>query len=178
MGPKGDFGNGNHQRSKHASTRLRKWILHGDCSEIMRQMLSDSVDFVLADPPCLVNYRDRSHRSILNDAADTWLKPAMAETYRVLKQDWVAIMFYSSTKVDAFFGAWKETGFQPVGHLVFRKRYSSNSRFFRYQHEQAFLLAKGKPPLPKQPLADVMDMPYNGNKLHPTQEPITAATCA
>jgi hypothetical protein len=40
---------------------------------------------------------------------------------------------------------------------VFRKSYSSKSRFFSYQHEQAFLLAKGRPPLPKQPLADVMD---------------------
>ncbi len=30
------------------------------------------------------------------------------------------------------------------------------------------------PPLPKQPLGDVMDMPYSGNKLHPTQKPIAA----
>jgi DNA modification methylase len=80
-------------------------ILHGDCIELMRQMPSDSVDFVLSDPPYLVNYRDRSNRSILNDATDSWLKPAMAESYRLLKQDRVAIMFYGWTKVDAFFGA-------------------------------------------------------------------------
>ncbi len=36
------------------------------------------------------------------------------------------------------------------------------------------MLAKGRPPLPKQPLGDVMDMPYSGNKLHPTQKPIAA----
>jgi DNA modification methylase len=149
-------------------------ILHGNCIELMRQMPPASVDFILSDPPYLVNFRDRSNRSILNDATDSWLKPAMAEAYRLLKQDRVAIMFYGWPKVDAFFGAWKEAGFRPVGHVVFRKTYSSNSRFFRYQHEQAFLLAKGKPPLPTQPLADVMDMPYSGNKLHPTQKPITA----
>lgn len=57
---------------------------------------------------------------------------------------------------------------------MFRKTYSSKSRFFNYQHEQAFLLAKGRPPLPKQPLGDVMEMPYSGNKLHPTQKPIEA----
>jgi site-specific DNA-methyltransferase (adenine-specific) len=57
---------------------------------------------------------------------------------------------------------------------VFRKSYSSKSRFLRYQHEQAFLLAKGRPPLPKRPLGDVMDMPYSGNALHPTQKPIPA----
>jgi DNA modification methylase len=149
-------------------------ILHGDCIEVMRQMPVNSVDFILTDPPYLVNYRDRDGRTIQNDADDTWLKPAMAEAYRVLKQDRVAIMFYGWTKIDAFFEAWRSAGFQPVGHIVFRKSYSSKSRFLRYQHEQAFLLAKGRPPLPKQPLGDVMDMPYSGNKLHPTQKPIPA----
>jgi len=57
---------------------------------------------------------------------------------------------------------------------VFRKTYSSKSRFLSYQHEQAYLLAKGRPPLPKQPVADVIDMPYSGNKLHPTQKPVAA----
>jgi site-specific DNA-methyltransferase (adenine-specific) len=57
---------------------------------------------------------------------------------------------------------------------VFRKTYSSKSRFLSYRHEQAYLLAKGRPPLPKQPQADVIDMPYSGNKLHPTQKPVEA----
>lgn len=147
-------------------------ILHGDCIEVMRQIPTNSVDFILTDPPYLVNYRDRDGRTIQNDAKADWLKPAMAEAYRLLKQDRVAVMFYGWTKVDMFFDAWKEAGFQPIGHLVFRKSYSSKSRFFRYQHEQAFLLAKGRPPLPKQPLGDVLDMPYSGNKLHPTQKPV------
>jgi DNA modification methylase len=147
-------------------------ILHGDCIELMQQMPANSVDFILTDPPYLVNYRDRNGRTIWNDVDETWLKPAMAEAYQVLKQDRVAVMFYGWTKVDAFFEAWRSAGFQPVGHIVFRKSYSSKSRFLRYQHEQAFLLAKGRPPLPKQPLGDVMDMPYSGNKLHPTQKPI------
>jgi DNA modification methylase len=149
-------------------------ILHGDCIEVMRQMPANTIDFILTDPPYLVNYRDRTGRTIRNDADESWLKPAMAEAYRVLKQDRVAIMFYGWTKIDAFFEAWRTAGFQPVGHIVFRKSYSSKSRFLRYQHEQAFLLAKGRPPLPKQPLGDVMEMPYSGNKLHPTQKPIPA----
>jgi site-specific DNA-methyltransferase (adenine-specific) len=149
-------------------------ILHGNCIEAMREMPANSVDFILTDPPYLVNYRDRSGRSIKNDANRDWLKPAMAEAYRVLKQDRVAVMFYGWSRIDAFFEAWRSAGFQPVGHMVFRKSYSSKSRFLRYQHEQAFLLAKGRPPLPKQPLGDVIDMPYSGNKLHPTQKPIPA----
>jgi DNA modification methylase len=149
-------------------------ITQGNCIDVMRQMPANSVDFILTDPPYLVNYRDRDGRTIQNDANADWLKPAMREAYRVLKQDRLAIMFYGWTKVDAFFSAWKAAGFQPVGHLVFRKTYSSKSRFLSYQHEQAYLLAKGRPALPKQPLADVMDMPYSGNKLHPTQKPVAA----
>jgi hypothetical protein len=48
------------------------------------------------------------------------------------------------------------------------------NRFLKYQHEQAYLLAKGNPALPENPTADVIDMPYSGNKLHPTQKPIAA----
>ncbi len=147
-------------------------ILLGDCIEKMREMPANSVDFILTDPPYLVSYRDRNGRTIQNDSNSDWLKPAMREAYRVLKMDRVAIMFYGWTKVDEFFTAWKGAGFQPVGHIVFRKTYSSKSRFLSYQHEQAYLLAKGRPPLPKQPIADVIDMPYSGNKLHPTQKPV------
>jgi site-specific DNA-methyltransferase (adenine-specific) len=149
-------------------------ILHGNCIEVMQQIPANNVDFILTDPPYLVNYRDRNNRSIPNDVDANWLKPAMAEAYRVLKQDRVAIMFYGWTKIDKFFEAWIGAGFRPIGHIVFRKTYSSKSRFLRYQHEQAFLLAKGRPPLPKQPLGDVIEMPYSGNKLHPTQKPVPA----
>jgi len=149
-------------------------ILNGNCIDKMRQMPANSIDFILTDPPYLVNYRDRNGRSIQNDANADWLRPAMREAYRVLKQDRVAIMFYGWTKVDEFFAAWKHAGFRPVGHLVFRKSYSSKTGFLSYQHEQAYLLAKGRPPLPAHPIADVLDMPYSGNKLHPTQKPIAA----
>lgn len=159
---------------KQQQSNFINQILHGDCIEAMHEMPANSVDFILTDPPYLVNYRDRDGRTIQNDSDDTWLKPAMAEACRVLKQDRVAIMFYGWTKIDVFFDAWKEAGFQPVGHIVFRKSYSSKSRFLRYQHEQAFLLAKGRPPLPKQPLGDVIEMPFSGNKLHPTQKPVAA----
>jgi site-specific DNA-methyltransferase (adenine-specific) len=153
--------------------RLTNTIIHGDCIHVMRRMPANSVDLILTDPPYLVNYRDRNDRSIPNDVNGDWLKPAMREAYRVLKQDRLAIMFYGWTRVDAFFEAWRSAGFSPVGHLIFQKSYSSKSRFLRYHHEQAYLLAKGRPPLPARPLADVMNMPYSGNKLHPTQKPIS-----
>lgn len=162
------------QAQTTVQNRLINSITQGDCIQVMREMPANSVDFILTDPPYLVNYRDRDGRTIQNDAKFDWLKPAMREAYRVLKHNRVAVMFYGWTKVDAFFEAWKAADFLPVGHIVFCKAYSSKSRFLSYRHEQAYLLAKGRPPLPMQPLADVMDMPYSGNKLHPTQKPVAA----
>ena len=79
-------------------------------------------------------------------------------------------MFYGWTKVDAFFEAWKEAGFSRSATWCSASPIARRATVLSYQHEQAYLLAKGSPPLPKQPLADVMDMPYSGNKLHPTQK--------
>lgn len=147
-------------------------IIHGDCIEIMRRMPRNTVDFILTDPPYLVNYRDRTGRSIQNDSDDSWLKPAMAEAYRVLKHNRLMLCFYGWPRAEQFLEAWREAGFQPVGHLVFRKSYTTRARFFRYQHEQAYLLAKGDPQVPKNPLPDVQRFLYTGNKLHPTQKAV------
>lgn len=46
----------------------------------------------------------------------------------------------------------------------------------RYQHEGAYVLAKGQPQPPVQPIGDVIDWVYSGNKLHPTQKPIGVLT--
>ncbi len=149
-------------------------ILHGDCISVMRQLPARSVDFILTDPPYLVNYCDRDGRSIQNDNNADWLEPAFREAYRVLKPNTFMACFYAWNKVDKFLPAWRSAGFYIVGHMVFRKRYASKSRFLRYQHEQAYLLAKGRPTLPENPIADVIDMPYSGNAIHPTQKPVAA----
>jgi len=50
-----------------------------------RTFNAGSVDFILTDPPYLVNYRDRSGRSIAGDGNGRWLQPAFAEMYRLLQ---------------------------------------------------------------------------------------------
>src|SRR5215469_3549214 len=157
-------------------TPLRKSFMndvaHGDCIEVMRGLPWASVDFILTDPPYLVNYRDRSGRSLANDNNEAWLKPAFRAMHRVLRPDSLCVSFYVWNKVDAFMAAWREAGFAVVGHIVFRKPYASNARFLAYEHVQAYLLAKGRPRLPSAPLPDVLDFPYSGNRLHPTQKPV------
>ncbi len=58
-------------------------VLQGDCIEVMRQLRSCSVDFVLTDPPYLARYCSRDGRKVANDDDSAWLKPAFAEIFRV-----------------------------------------------------------------------------------------------
>jgi site-specific DNA-methyltransferase (adenine-specific) len=149
-------------------------IAHGDCVEVMREMPAASVDFILTDPPYLVRYCSRDGRVIQNDADDRWLKPAFAEAYRVLRPHRFCVCFYGWSKADKFIAAWRDAGFRLVGHLVFCKGYASTTRFLRYQHEQAYLLAKGDPRRPERPIPDVLELRYTGNRIHPTQKAVSA----
>jgi site-specific DNA-methyltransferase (adenine-specific) len=152
---------------------LRNSVIHGDCISVMRGMESASVDFILTDPPYLVRYRSRTGQTVRNDDNARWLEPAFAEMYRVLKPGSLCLSFYGWNHADKFFAAWRGAGFRIVGHVVFRKRYASAAGFVQYRHESAYLLAKGNAILPKNPPADVVDWEYTGNRLHPTQKPVS-----
>lgn len=82
--------------------------------------------------------------------------------------------FYGWPHADRFLNAYRAAGFRVVGHFVCPKRYTSSTRFVRYQHECAYLLSKGHPKRPQNPIGDVLDWTYTGNKLHPTQKPLSA----
>jgi len=147
-------------------------IIHGDCIEVMRTMASESIDMVVADPPYLVNYTPRDRRTIANDVSDEWLHPAYAEMYRLLKPNTFCVSFYGWPHVDRFMGAWKRCGFRPVSHFSFVKDYPSTKGYTEGFHEVAYLLAKGRPEKPANPLKDVLDWTYTGNPLHPNQKPV------
>jgi adenine-specific DNA-methyltransferase len=154
-------------------TSMRDSIIHGDCLEVLPQIPSESVNFILTDPPYLTRYKSRDGRSVPNDDNSAWLKPSFAEMYRVLERDSFAVSFYGWPHADRFLIAYRQAGFRVVGHLAFPKRYSSATKFLRYQHECAHLLAKGNPKQPDSTIGDVIDWTYSGNKLHPTQKPLS-----
>lgn len=149
-------------------------IRKGDCLEILPELPARSVNFILTDPPYIVRYRSRDGRTVMNDDNDSWLAPAFAEMYRVLARDSFCVSFYGWPHADRFLHAFRSAGFNILGHFVFPKRYTSSTRYLRYQHECAYLLGKGFPSKPESTIGDVLDWTYSGNKLHPTQKPISA----
>jgi adenine-specific DNA-methyltransferase len=148
-------------------------ILPGDCIQVMRHLPDACIDLVVTDPPYLTRYRDRSGRTVHNDDRNGWVRPAFGEIHRVLKPDAFCISFYGWNHVETFMSAWKEAGFRPVGHIVWRKNYASKTGFLQARHEQAYLLAKGYPPCPDCPLSDVRSWTYSGNKHHPTEKAVS-----
>lgn len=151
----------------------RDRIACGDCIRHLKALPDGVVDLVVTDPPYLCRYRSRDGRTVVNDDNDAWLKPAFDEMARVLKDRGFAISFYGWNAIDKFMAVWRAVGLRPVGHIVFRKSYASSTRFLRYEHEQAFLLAKGQPRLPAHTIPDVIDWPrYTGNRRHPTEKPV------
>jgi DNA modification methylase len=148
-------------------------IINGDCTKVLPEIPTGSVDFVLTDFPYVNRYADRDGRAI-QSGKFAWLQPAFAQMHRVLKPDAFCVCFYGFAHITRLSAAFKDAGFRPVGHFVFPKRWTSGTRFVRYQHEAAFLLAKGDPKEPGYPIGDVIEFAdYTGNKLHPSQKPVT-----
>jgi site-specific DNA-methyltransferase (adenine-specific) len=152
-------------------------IYHADCLQLLPALPAGSVDLVLTDPPYLVGYQGRwdgGRRVIAGDRDPAWLRPAFAELWRLLRDDTFCVSFYGWPHSDLFVGVWKELGFRPVSHLAFVKNVWGLGRFTRGQHETAFLLAKGNPPLPRKGISDVIEWQREQDAFHPNQKPVGA----
>lgn len=150
------------------------FVYHGDCVAVMKTFPEASVDLVVTDPPYMVGYRDRDGRTVHNDRGVRWVRPSFAEVARVLKPGHFCVSFYGWQMVERFMTAWKDAGLEPYGHVVWTKGYPSNKGLVRRHHEQAYVLSKGRPCQPFAPLRDVIPWRYTGNRLHPTQKPVSA----
>jgi len=151
-------------------------IIHGNCLQVLPTLATASVNLIVTDPPYLVSYRDRDGRSIANDDAPDQVLGAFPDLYRVLSPDSYCVCFYGWGKIDLFFRAWIDAGFRPIGHLVWHKGYASYRGFVNARHEQAYILAKGRPRQPSKPIDDVQPWEYSGNRLHPTEKAVSILT--
>ena len=148
--------------------------INGNCIDVLKNAPDGRVDFVLTDPPYLVNYQSRDGRRIQNDTSGEWIQPAFEQIARVLKPSRYCVCFYGWNSADKFLAAWRAVGLYPVGHFVWHKSYASSRKLVRAMHECAYLLTKGRPRQLEVFLNDVLPWSYTGNKLHPTQKPVTA----
>lgn len=130
-------------------------ILCGESSKILAEFPADCVDLIITDPPYLCNYRDRSGRTVANDNDADGVLPVIEQMYRVLKPDSYCISFYGWNAIAEFSEAWKQAGFKVVGQIIWAKDYSSKSNYLNYRHESAFVLAKGNPAKPNNPIDDI-----------------------
>lgn len=145
----------------------------GDAAATMKTLPGSSVDLIVTDPPYLVRYRDRSGRTLANDDKPDAVLSSYAEMFRVLKSGRYCITFCGWTAIDRFAGAWTGAGFRTVGRIVWSKGYASKSGHTNYRHESAFVLAKGYPRMPENPMDDVQPWEYTGNKVHPTEKAVS-----
>ena len=152
-------------------------VLHGDSLMLLPSIPDASIDFVLTDPPYLVDYVGRwdgPRRKIVGDGEPSWVRPAFEHIHRVLREDAFCVTFYGWPHADIFVGTFKELGFRPVSHLAFVKNVWGLGRFTRGQHETALLLAKGKPPIPEEGISDVFEWVRETDAVHPNQKPLCA----
>ena len=151
-------------------------IIHGDAAKALAELPGECVDLVVTDPPYLGRYRDRLGRTLANDDNPEAVMAVYPELYRVLKPGGYCVTFYGWVAIAEFAQAWKEAGFRSIGHIVWPKPYASKVRHTEYRHESAYLLAKGWPKTPANPLADVQPWEYSGNRSHPTEKALGVIT--
>src|SRR5437899_8130820 len=69
-----------------AATSTAGTVMHGDCIDLMRKMTTESVDFLLTDPPYITRYRPHKNnagQTVTNDDNGDWLQPAFSEMFRL-----------------------------------------------------------------------------------------------
>src|SRR5712675_2630940 len=97
-------------------------VMQGDCVPLMSRMESESIDFILTDPPYITHYRSRDGRTVTNDDNGRWLHPAFTQMYRLLKNGSFCVSFYGWSKPACSIPPWRAPGFPIVGHIRIQQK--------------------------------------------------------
>lgn len=147
-------------------------IIEGDAAQVLKTIPEGTIDLVVTDPPYLVNYQDRTGRSLRNDDNPAGVLPVFEPMARAMKQNSYAICFAGWSALPQFTQSWDAAGLRIVSQIVWQKQYASRKGYTEYRHESAYVLAKGNPTKPAQPLQSVLDWVYSGNRRHPTEKAV------
>jgi len=161
-------------------------IIHGNCVEEMAKMPANSVDLILSDPPYGIDV-ENSHTYGRMTVKETrfedgdfetfdLLDKAIAQMYRVLKDDRHMYLFCGIDKVPTLIQLLEKHGFT-VHHLPLlwdkgSGSYPSQQTSFVHSYEAFLHIQKGKRKLNGSPrdVFPIKRVPA-GRKIHPTEKP-------
>lgn len=155
-----------------STNHMHNKIIQGDAINVLAELPADSIDLVVTDPPYLVNYLDRDGRQLLNDNNPDGVLPVFEPLVKALKQNAFIISFCGWSAMPQFTQTWDRLGLKIVSQIVWKKSYISRSGYTNYAHETAYVLTKGNPEKPQDPLCSVQEWVYSGNKYHPTEKSV------
>ena len=161
-------------------------IINGDCVEEMAKMTSESVDLILSDPPYGIDV-EKAHTYGRMTVKDTrfedgdfetfdLLDKAIAQMFRVLKDDRHVYLFCGIDKVPTIVGLLEKHGF--TAHhlpLIWDKgsgSYPSQQTSFVHSYEAFIHAQKGRRKLNGSPrdIFPIKRVPA-ARKIHPTEKP-------
>ena len=156
-------------------------LYQGDCLEVMDKLIKQNVkvDAIITDPPYGMdyrsNYRKEKYEKISNDNDLSFLDDFFQKCDKLLKDDTHIYCFCSWHHIDKFKIAF-EKYFTLKNVIVLEKNNTSMGDLkgsYAPKHEFVLFGHKGRRLRNGKRFPDVLQANRTGNKLHPTQKPIS-----
>ena len=156
-------------------------LYKGDCLEVMDKLIKQNVkvDVIITDPPYGMNYksnyRKEKYEKISNDNDLSFLDDFFQKCDNLLKDDTHIYCFCSWHHIDKFKIAF-EKYFTLKNVIVWEKNNTSMGDLkgsYAPKHEFILFGHKGRRLRNGKRLPDVLQVNRTGNKLHPTQKPVS-----
>ena len=156
-------------------------LYKGDCLEVMDKLIKQNVkvDAIITDPPYGMdyrsNYRKEKYEKISNDNDLSFLDDFFQKCDKLLKDDTHIYCFCSWHHIDKFKIAF-EKYFTLKNVIVWEKNNTSMGDLkgsYAPKHEFILFGHKGRRLRNGKRLPDVLQANRTGNKLHPTQKPVS-----
>jgi site-specific DNA-methyltransferase (adenine-specific) len=159
-------------------------IYNSECLLGMKQILDNSVDLIVTDPPYLIKYKtnrrkNKKHKfcsEILNDNDEQLIIDYISGCYRILKNNSAMYIFCNSNRID-FFKIEVEKKFKLKNIIIWVKNNHTAGDLtgqFGKKYEIIILVNKGEKKFNGKRITDIWIFDrVNGNKqLHANQKPL------
>jgi site-specific DNA-methyltransferase (adenine-specific) len=163
-------------------------LRQGDCLEILRNIGTESVDFIFTDPPYKLTGGGSKNSLLRNKKANNPFSTTgecfnvktpnfedwIPKIYRVLKPNSYAVIMVNDMNLLNLYKACENVGFKFCELLVMKKNNKVPSSYFFKQCEYLLLLRKGKyKQFNKFGISNLFEvtMPRGKEKKHPTEKP-------